>query len=128
MSLATFGCSGLGRPLVAPCLRLAPWMVLGGSAALAVRLLAGFLLARPSAPPLVPERSPACGCACTCVAAGSEAVWAFLAGLFLGIALVCGVLLISQSFSSGPRAPRRPRPSEEEPRYRPRHAAGRPLA
>ena len=103
----------------------APWMVLGGPAALAVRLLTAFLLARPSVPPPLPEKPPACECVCACAGACGDAAWPFIAGLFLGIALVCAALLVAQALPAEGRVPRRPRSPEREPRYRPRHAAGR---
>ena len=99
-------------------------MVLGGSAGLAVRVLTGFLLARRSAPPPIWEQAPVCECRCSCPAgAGSEAFWAFLAGLFLGIALVLGGLLLLRIAPGGFWVPG-PVVVDAAPRYRPRYAAG----
>ena len=100
-------------------------MVLGGSAGLAVRVLTGFLLAHRSAPPPLPEQGPVCDCRCLCSGgAGLESFWAFLAGLFLGIALVFGGLLLLRSAPGGYPAQPGPVVLDVAPRYRPRYAAG----
>ena len=101
-------------------------MVLGGPAALAVRLLTAFLLARPSSPPSVPERAPIHECVCICAGAGGETAWAFLAGLLSGAALVLAVLLAARTLPTKSGPPRSPKTPDAGLRYRPRHAAGRP--